>query len=117
VITGHDRAELMRDMITRTGHVHAICTGISMEPTITRGTRIRVGPCLRARVGDVVVIETDGTPITHRVLARLPFGILAHAGDTKGASLHFTREDRVIGRVEAPRRRIHAVLRLFSPLR
>src|SRR5689334_6197968 len=99
ILTGHERAVLMRDMIARNGAVHAICTGVSMEPTIARGTRIRIGPCPRPRVGDVVVIETDGTPITHRVLARLPFGILAHAGDTKRASLHFTREDRLIGRV------------------
>jgi hypothetical protein len=78
-----------------------------MAPTFGPGARLRVVPPAAPRAGDVVLLDAGDAVVTHRVLARVPWGcdaFILHGGDAgQGAGL--VRQSRVLGRVVSPRRR------------
>jgi signal peptidase I len=79
-----------------------------MEPTLRYGDRVTVRAChpRRLRPGDVFVFETVSGPLEmHRLVAVLPGGWLVHRGDHQiHRRFGVTRAERVIGRVDLPRR-------------
>jgi hypothetical protein len=86
-----------------------------MEPTIPRGTRLRVAEAGRPVPGDVILFQATSQLVTHRVLARLPGPggtFLVHAGDAGTGTPALVRESRVIGRVQSRRRHIPVATRV-----
>jgi hypothetical protein len=86
-----------------------------MAPTVGVGDRVRVvaGP---VRPGDVALFPGSGTFVLHRVLARLPGGLLVHAGDQNPTHSGLIRERDVLGRAELPARRVGLGTRLVATL-
>jgi hypothetical protein len=79
-----------------------VIVGGSMEPTLGRGARVRVGPLTGAPVaGDVVLIRGAQELIVHRVVyfARFLSGArVFHRGDA-GGGIGLSLEEAVLGRV------------------
>jgi hypothetical protein len=78
-----------------------------MVPTFGPGARLRVVPAGAPRVGDVVLFAAGDCVVTHRVLARVPWGSdawILHGGDA-GWSAGLVRQSSILGRVLSPRRR------------
>ncbi len=101
----------------RTGGAWVTCIGSSMEPTIPRGTRLRVSSTGRPRPGEVVLFEAGSQLITHRVLARIPApggAFLVHSGDAGAGTPALVREARVVGRVQTRRRAIPLVSQVLA---
>jgi hypothetical protein len=99
---------LLRAVLVEHGEgAWVVCGGSSMAPTFGPGARLRVVPAATPRVGDVVLFDAGDSVVTHRVLARVPWGSdawILHGGDDAwGAGL--SRQSRVLGRVLSPRRR------------
>lgn len=66
---------------------------------------MRVVPSGRAVVGDVILFEGGKNLVVHRVVAKVPGGMLVHLGDGAGwRGAGFLKADRMIGRVLARRR-------------
>jgi phage repressor protein C with HTH and peptisase S24 domain len=63
--------QLAGEVISRGGHFCFHTTGHSMYPAIAHGDRVILGPLLggTARVGDVVLAETQEGPRLHRVIS------------------------------------------------
>lgn len=99
---------LLRTLLVARGQgTWVVCGGSSMVPTFGPGARLRVVPAAAPRVGDVVLLDAGDAVVTHRVLARVPWGsdaFLLHGGDGDwGAGLG--RQSSALGRVVSPRRR------------
>ena len=78
-----------------------------MIPTFGAGARLRVAPAAAPRVGDVVLFAAGDAVVTHRVLARVPWGSdawILHGGDS-GWGAGLARQSSVLGRVLSPHRR------------
>lgn len=81
------------------------CGGVSMEPVIARGDRVRVCPG-RPRRGEIAAFVTAGGQLElHRLVARGPAGWWVHAGDNQAAPVLGLVHDRQIVGVVARRRR------------
>lgn len=79
------RIELLRERAASRDGLEVTCGGVSMQPAIARGARVRVrrGP---PRAGAVAAFVTsDGTLELHRLVARGPAGWWAHLGDNQAA--------------------------------
>jgi hypothetical protein len=82
-------------------------TGGSMEPTLPRGTRVRVSPVddrTELAIGDVVVLATEDARIliTHRLMHAFVEGggdFVIHQGDAAGAAFGVAPRENVIARV------------------
>jgi hypothetical protein len=74
-----------------------------MEPTLREGEQVRVRAVRAAalRAGEVILFEIPGGAVElHRLIVRLPRGVLVHRGDNPSARPGLVRVDRVIGRAE-----------------
>lgn len=98
----HELAPLA-EAILATGELVITAAGASMEPTVGTGSKVRIvrGP---AEVGDVALFRVPSGFILHRILARLPGGLLVHAGDRPGALPGLARTHALLGRADLPRR-------------
>ena len=85
------------------GELVITAAGASMEPTVAIGTRVRVVRAAAA-VGDVGLFRVPSGFVLHRIVARLPGGLLVHAGDRPGARAGLAREATLLGRADLPRR-------------
>jgi hypothetical protein len=82
-------------------------TGSSMEPTLPRGTRVKVSPVddrTELHAGDILVIATEdpGVLITHRLMHAFVDGgrqLVIHQGDAAGAAFGVVPREHVIARV------------------
>jgi hypothetical protein len=78
-----------------------------MVPTFGPGARLRVVPAAAPYVGDVVLFDAGDSALTHRVLARVPWGSdawILHGGDA-GWGAGLARQSQVLGLVLSPRGR------------
>jgi signal peptidase I len=76
-------------------------SGSSMEPTVREGEKVMVVRGAQVRVGDVILFETGAGELElHRLIARLPGGVLVHRGDHPEARAGVVRAKKVIGRAE-----------------
>jgi hypothetical protein len=92
-----------------------------MEPTLRRGEQVRVRrvPVAALQAGDVVLFEIPGDAVElHRIVVRLPRGVLVHRGDAVSARTGLVREGRVIGRADLPPRppTVRAVARALATI-
>ena len=98
---------LLRTLLVERGEgAWVICGSSSMVPTFGPGARLRVVPAATPRTGDVVLFDAGDSVVTHRVLARVPWGSdawLLHGGDA-GWGAGLTRESSILGRVLSPGR-------------
>ena len=70
---------------------------------------------VRWGAGDVVLFETGGGELElHRVLARLPGGIVVHRGDNPVGRAGVVRAARVIGRAALPWRPVRGQARAIA---
>jgi len=99
---------LLRTLLVERGEgTRVVCGGSSMVPTFGPGARLRVVPAAAPRAGDVVLLDAGDSVVTHRVLARIPWGsnaVILHGGDA-GHGAGLARQSSVLGRVLSPRRR------------
>jgi SAM-dependent methyltransferase len=102
------RVALLRSLLVEHGRgAWVVCGGSSMAPTFGPGARLRVVPVAAPRAGDVVLLDAGDSVVTHRVLARVPWGSgawILHGGDAGGGG-GLVRESSVLGRVLSPRKR------------
>jgi hypothetical protein len=86
-----------------------------MAPTVVVGDRVRViGGAVRS--GDVALLPGSETFVLHRVIARLPGGLLVHAGDKNPTHSGLIHERDVLGRAELPPRQLGLGIRLRATL-
>jgi hypothetical protein len=104
---------LLRTLLVEHGEgTWVVCGSSSMVPTFGPRARLRVVPAAAPRVsdvvvGDVVLFDAGDSVVTHRVLARVPWGSdawILHGGDA-GWGAGLVRQSSVLGRVLSPRRR------------
>jgi len=102
--SGSAAAAEVRRRLARGEAVRVRVAGASMAPTLALGAEVlaRAG---RPRVGDVVLLETPGEPIVHRLVARLG-PLFVHAGDAPGAGVGLCRAGDVLGVVGEVGRRV-----------
>jgi hypothetical protein len=82
-------------------------TGGSMEPTLPRGTRVKlssVSDRAQIEIGEILVLETDDARIliTHRLMHAFVEGggrFVIHQGDAPGAAFAVAPRENVIARV------------------
>jgi hypothetical protein len=91
-----------RARLARGEMVSVRVAGGSMEPTLPREAAVlaRAG---RPRVGDVVLLETHGELVVHRLVARLG-PLFVHAGDAPGSAAGLCRARDLLGVVDDVRR-------------
>jgi hypothetical protein len=104
--------QLAGEVISRGGHFSFHPTGHSMYPAIAHGDRVILGPLLEgaARVGDVVLAETQEGPRLHRVISigtKSSGPDLLVRGDAEAGPGERVRPEAVCGRVV----RVHRPLR------
>ena len=104
-ISGSSHRQLLSELIAK-GGATVRCAGRSMEPTVLLGQEVRIVPCDRARVGEVILFETRGGDyVLHRVVFAFPgFPWMVHLGDAgseKGPGL--VHKNRVMGKAALPR--------------
>ncbi len=102
---GHELAATreLAEAILATGELVVSAAGASMEPTVGTGSRVHIVPG-DADVGDVALIRVPTGFVLHRIVARLPGGLLVHIGDRPGALPGLARRSALLGRAELPRR-------------
>ncbi len=105
---------LVLDLLARGEAVVVTCAGGSMEPTVPRGAKVLVRPGAAAP-GDVALLRTRDGFVLHRILLRLPLGLVVHRGDRPGARPGLGRWRDVLGRADLPPRRRRGLLR--APIR
>jgi len=103
-------------LVERSEATWVVCGGSSMLPTFGPGARLRVEPVGAPRVGEVVLVDAGDSVLTHRVLARIPWGSdawILHGGDA-GWGAGLVRQSSVLGRVQSPRRRLSLTRRIVG---
>lgn len=105
------RAEIddLRAELDRRGFAAVRVEGGCMSPALRPGEAALVHRRRRPRVGDVVLIDVQGLPETHRLIGRLGSRFL-HAGDAS-AEAGLASEAQVLGLVETPPRPVWAWLK------
>ena len=105
---GPIHGSLVRELAQKPGGTWVSCAGRSMEPTIELGDRVRIEACSPARVraGDIVLIESPGGHVLHRVVFCIPAtGWLLHIGDSEACRAPgVAHTSQLIGRAALPRR-------------
>jgi len=112
------RIELLRERAASPDGLEVTCGGVSMEPAIARGDRVRVRR-RRARSGAVAAFVTpDGTLELHRLVARGPAGWWAHLGDNQVApDVGLVHDAQLIGVAEVAVRAAGPVARARALVR
>lgn len=60
--------ELARGVVGQGGEMWIAVTGTSMQPAISSGDRVRVGPPGRMKIGEIVLANARGSAVLHRVV-------------------------------------------------
>ena len=78
-----------------------------MMPTLSVGETVQIAKT-KPRIGDVFAFRArDGQVIIHRLIARLPGGLLLHCGDSPECrQAGSTKTDRIVGTVSGKPRRV-----------
>jgi hypothetical protein len=99
------RADLLRELIARSGALSVTCAGHSMFPSIAMGQQVRVVAADRVETGHVALFRAADELVLHRITLRIPLpsdAILVHAGDATRWRGGITKESNVLACVDAP---------------
>lgn len=78
-------------------HMAVVLSG-SMEPAISPNDLILVSEREDYQVGDIVMYQTEGLPVTHRIVSRTETGIVTQ-GDTNNTADGEISQNQIIGKV------------------
>ena len=92
--------EILRERLGAGESVWLPIRGRSMRPLLGAGTRIFVTPPARARFGDLLAYESEGTLVCHRVIGRRGAALLTRA-DHRGAGPEVVTAPQIVGVVAA----------------
>ena len=96
--------EILRERLGAGESVWLPIRGRSMRPLLGAGARIFVTPPLRARFGDLLAYESEGTLVCHRVIGRRGAALLTRA-DNRGVGPEVVTAPQILGIVTAFERR------------
>jgi hypothetical protein len=100
------RIEILRERVERDGGVEVTCGGVSMEPVIARGEKVRIRHGRVQRGAVVAFVTRDGVLELHRLVARAPRGWWAHLGDNQAAPhVGLVHAAQIVGVADVPVRR------------
>jgi hypothetical protein len=97
------RADLLRELLARSGALSITCAGHSMFPSIAMGQQVQVVAAGRVRRGHVALFRAADELVLHRITLRIPLtsnAILVHAGDATRWRGGITRESNVLARID-----------------
>jgi hypothetical protein len=96
--------EILRERLGAGEPVWLPIRGRSMRPLLGAGARIFVTPPVRARFGDLLAYESEGTLVCHRVIGRRGAALLTRA-DNRGVGPEVVAAPQILGIVTAFERR------------
>ena len=112
------RIELMRERAAGDGGLEVTCGGVSMEPVIARGARVRIRAAAPRRGAVAAFVTRDGVLELHRLIARAPGGWWAHLGDNQAApDVGLVHAAQIVGIADVPVRRPGLVATARAALR